>query len=65
MASADTALDYDGPEIPGPRDRHPATGQYLCEQCLDAMTDGVLPAAVTRSGLEEACCEACLRRWEG
>ena len=30
-------------------------GQYLCEQCQDAMTDLV----VIRDGVEQACCAGC------
>ena len=34
-------------------------GQYLCEVCEEAMTDTVLPAAQSPSGLELAICARC------
>jgi hypothetical protein len=39
------------------RDRY--RGQYLCEVCEEAMTDTVLPATESPSGLELAICTRC------
>lgn len=56
------------PASPGPPEeglamadlsRSASRGSLLCEQCWDAMTDLVIPASETATGLEEACCEAC------
>ena len=45
--------------------RDAARGALLCETCFDAMTDQVLPAAQTATGLDEACCAACWPRAQG
>ena len=36
-----------------------ARGHYLCEVCEERMTDDVLPAAESPSGLELAICALC------
>ena len=36
-----------------------ARGQYLCEVCEELMTDDVLPAAESPSGLDLAICSLC------
>jgi hypothetical protein len=38
-----------------------ARGQYLCERCQDVMTDEVVPAAVSPTGVEMALCRVCQR----
>lgn len=40
-------------------------GQYLCEQCGDAMTDTIVPAEESPSGDEIALCALCLRTGRG
>jgi hypothetical protein len=39
-------------------------GQYLCEVCFDTMTDTVLPASESPTGMEMAQCLACARQKE-
>ena len=36
-----------------------ARGQYVCEVCYDAMTDDVLPAVQSPTGMEIAICGTC------
>jgi hypothetical protein len=40
-------------------DRYQVHGHYLCEGCMDAMTDVVVPAAQSPTGIEMALCAAC------
>lgn len=42
-----------------------ARGQYLCELCFDVMTDQVLPAEQSETGMEMACCAACWSQGRG
>lgn len=40
--------------------RDASHGQYLCETCWDAMTDTVIEAGQSNTGLAEAKCAACV-----
>ena len=42
-----------------------ARGAYLCEVCEEVMTDDVLPAAESPSGVEVAICPLCRPRFSG
>ena len=55
-----SAHDFDAQarQLVGPPAR--VDGHYLCEFCFDAMTDKVLPAAVSPTGLAMGWC-GCLR----
>lgn len=58
------------PAVPGwipatdnPWRDHSTRGAYLCEICFDVMTDGVIPADESGTGLEMAWC-GCVRELE-
>lgn len=52
----DVRYAIDAPPI---RDIDLARGHYLCEVCQDAMTNDVLPAAQSPTGVEMAICPGC------
>ena len=43
-------------------ERGDSRGRYLCEACFDVLTDAVLPAEASPTGMEMAICPACQQR---
>ena len=59
LVSGQRLLRPQGTDLSASQTADEARGAYLCEVCEELMTDDVLPAAESPSGLELAICSLC------